>query len=544
MKTVLFVSLLLLFALPSFSQHSQLNLSNDFKIKETEYADQTISHSIHHNNYFYSVTNDYLKTPKWLFTKLYDVKFPITLSKFDRDMKLLKEVKLENGADIFGPLSPELIFFNNQLYLVSFKNNNASSFNFYIAPVNENDLSLGEAKLVSTIQQENLGAMKIASFFTAGLAYFTTSQDNSKLLVACKSAPNMLHTTVFDAQLNIVTQARTQVGLAEFDIPSAVLTIENNSLLVLNFEKETRIMGINSEGKKTETKYQGWGDFIPHHTKATIARDGKTIYIYSTTNHPSKFATTRTNGMLISKIDPITFKASKPLVYEFNQEFTKSISLQGGGEKNRKDYYLYKFIPNLIELDNGTIAITGSPQDISTTFSPASPNSKSSATTITKTGPVIIFYPNTKGNSFEHVIVPRRISVSRTNMGGSGAIQIVQSPIASIANSGYLGKSLGDDILIIYSDNETNLIKGEGEKLVTTRSAGDLSLAEAVINKDKKLEYRKLVGKNQQKGFSYYLGNTVPSSTSSLIFPVGKVVAGMTSYKTIFTNWCFLDVKP
>jgi len=544
MKTISLVSLLLLFAVSSFSQHSQLSLSNDFKIKETEYADQTISHSVHHNNYFYTVTNDYLKTPKWLFTKIYDLKFPITLSKFDRDMKLLKEVKLENGADIFGPLAPQLIFFNNQLYLVYFRNNNATSFNFYIAPVNENDLTLGETKLVSTIQQENLGAMKIASFFTAGLAYFTTSQDNSKLLVACKSAPNILHTTIFDAQLNIVTQAKTQVGLAEFDIPSAILTIENNSLLVLNSEKETRILGINSEGKKTETKYQGWGEFIPHHTKATLARDGKTIYIYSTTNHPSKFATTRTNGMLISKIDPITFKASKPLVFEFTQEFIQSISAQGGGEKNRKDYYMYRFIPNLIELDNGTIALTGSPQDISTRFNPPSPDSKSSATTIVKTGPVIVFYPNMNGKSFEHVIVPRRISISRTNMGGSGAIQIVQSPIASIANSGYLSKSMGDDIMIIYSDNETNLIKGEGEKSVTTRSAGDLSLAEAVINKDKKLEYRKMVGKNQQKGFSYYLGNTVQSSTSSLIFPVGKVSAGLTSYKIKFTNWCFLEITP
>ena len=547
MKTILLVSHLLLISIFSFSQHSRLSLSNDFKFKETGYADQTISHSIHHNDNFYTVTNDQLRAPKWLFTKLYDVRFSITLSKFDRDMKLLKELKLENGDEKFGPLAPQLVFFNNQLVLVYFKNNNASSFNFYLTPVNENDLSLGETKLVSTIQQENLGALKIASFFTAGLAYFTTSQDNTKLLVACKSALNMLHTTIFDEQLNIVKQSKTQVGLKDFEIPSAILTNDNNSLLVLSSEKETRIVGIYNEGKKTERKLQASGNLVPHNTSAMITRDGKTIYICSSTNaleFPGKWS----NGMLITQLDPSNFKASKAISYEYSQEFIESISKQGGGVKLRKNHFMYGFIPHLLELENGSIVVTGSPRDISTNTTMSAPDlnnkTRTVSTTTTSTGPVIVFYPEKNGKTFEHVIVPRRISLSLSSRSGTGPIQIVQSPTATVSNSGYLSKNLGNEILIIYSDSESNLMKVEGEKMLTTRKAGDLALAEAFINKDKKLEYRKLVGEKQQGGSSYYLNNIVPTSNSSLIFPIGKVTAGITSFKTKYTNWCFLDITP
>ena len=57
MKKILLVSSLCLFTLNSFCQHSQVTLSEDFKIAEKEYKDQTITHSVYHNNSFYTATN-------------------------------------------------------------------------------------------------------------------------------------------------------------------------------------------------------------------------------------------------------------------------------------------------------------------------------------------------------------------------------------------------------------------------------------------------------------------------------------------------------
>src|SRR6187401_93808 len=87
MKKLLSVSLFGLFSFISFGQHSQLSLSEDFKIAEKEYKDQTVAHSIFYNNSFYTATNSGIGSNyKWAFTKLYDLKYAVTISKFDRNM--------------------------------------------------------------------------------------------------------------------------------------------------------------------------------------------------------------------------------------------------------------------------------------------------------------------------------------------------------------------------------------------------------------------------------------------------------------------------
>lgn len=555
MKTTLpaalhLVASLLIVSLPvvplnAFSQHSRLRFSKDFSIAENEYKNQTLSHSIHHNNLFYSVTNSGAGAGKWLFTKLYDTKFAVTLSKFDADMKLLKEVELEGGDKKFGPLIPQLIFFHNKVFLAYFKNDNTSSFNLYLAPVNENDLSLGEAKKISTIQQENVGLLKIEAVLDAGLLSFTPSPDNSKLLVAAKIAPNKIQTTILDKDLGVVKQVTSPVALPDFEIPSAVLTNDDKTLLVLRGDQETKILGIGADGKKTESRLSATGSLRPQSTRASLGRDGKSIYVYSSagsTDSEEPWCT----GLLLAQVDLNTLKLSKPQAYPFTPDFIQSIAESGGGEKRKKDFFLYNFVPALVEMENGTIAITGSPRAVNYNTSNSAPNRNNQthtvATTIIHVGPVLVFFPDKNGSSLDHVTIPRRIKFSRSARSGNGAIQLVQSPTASLSNSGYLTTSRGDELLVLYTDNETNLSRDASEKTVATTSAGNLVLAEAVVRADKKLGYRKMVGETEQKRVTFYLGNIIPTSSQSVIFPIGKEGAGFKEYKTIFTNWCFLDI--
>jgi hypothetical protein len=65
-------------------------------------------------------------------------------------------------------------------------------------------------------------------------------------------------------------------------------------------------------------------------------------------------------------------------------------------------------------------------------------------------------------------------------------------------------------------------------------------LAEAVISKDKKLQYRKQIEKHGWQD-TFYLGNTVPTSSPMIIFPIGKEGQGFNTRKTFFTNWCFWE---
>ena len=547
MKNILLVSSLCLFTLNSFCQHSQVTLSEDFKIAEKEYKDQTVTHSVYHNNSFYTATNSGIgNNYKWAFTKLYDLKYAVTISKFDKNMNKIKDLELENGEKLFGPLEPELIILNNKLCLVYFQSDNKTSFNLYLALVDETNLTLKQSKKICTLQQENVGIFKLESVLNAGLVFFTNSGDNMKTLVACNASPNTIQTFVIDNDLNILKQTVLHTNTSGFTISSAVLTNDKMECLVLASDQETKIVCNSTDGKKSEMRLSQSGNFIPYATKASSSKDGKSIYIYSTSALPGN-NDKNCNGLLLSQLDCSTLKLSKPLSYEFSPEVIERICQKGGGTKHKKEYFMYNFIPNLLELDNGDLVIMGSAEQTSTSTSTSAPNMNNqthmvSITTL-EVGPVMAFFLNKTGKTFDYVLIPRALSSSRGASSGSGAIQIVQAPGISHAYSNFTTTTLGDEIVVIYNDGEDNLKRGEDEKIAETHSTKNLVLAEALINKDKKLEYRKQIGKNASGNYTYFLGNTVPTSSSLIIFPLAKEGVGFNARKTFYSNWCFLDIK-
>ncbi len=259
MKRVAVIVLFFLSSTSLFSQHSSVSISDDFKIKEGLNKDQTVTHSIYYNNNFYTVTNSAAGGNKWIFSKLYDITYAVTLSRFDKDMKPIGQIELENGKKNFGPLVPSMLCFNNKLYLAYFKASNKTSFSLYLTRVDENSLSLSEPLTLCTIQQENAGLSGIMSVLEGGLVYFAISPDNTRLLVVCKSAANKVQTIVLDQDLHVLNQATVSVNLSSFDISSAVLTNDNGACLVISSDEGVRILGITPDGHKTESRYNPVG---------------------------------------------------------------------------------------------------------------------------------------------------------------------------------------------------------------------------------------------------------------------------------------------
>jgi hypothetical protein len=532
-----------------FSQHSSVSISNEFKVKENGFKDQTLTHSIYYNDNFYTVTNSGTSGAKWLFTKLYDVAYSVTVTRYDKDMKKVGEVELEDGKRNFGPLQPSMLCFSNKLYLAYFKANDKASFSLYLARIDENDLTLGEPVTICTIQQENVGFSQIMSVIEGGLVYFALSPDNTRLLVACKSAPGKVQTMVLDDSLHVLKKSTVPVNLPSFDIPSAVLTNDNGACLVLNSKEGIQILGVGPDGKKTETRYNAVGGFAPNNCHAQLARDGKSIFIFGSANNAPEPSPFWCGGFIVSRMDVATFKLSKPLAYGFDAGFLQSAVESGGGIKHKQDYSLYNFDPQLLEMDNGDVVVIGSPQATTERVSQSAPNSmmgnrsETIATTTLHVGPVLIFYPNVKGKTFDQVIIPRQIEMSRSAQSGYEPIHIVSAPGIASAPAGFIASPLGGDIVIIYTDNAKNLSESVDEKVKVSKYAGDLELGEALISKEKKLEYRKLVSQIDKVRITYYLGDAVPTNSSSVVFPIGKQGEGFNGNKTIFTNWCFLEVK-
>ncbi len=550
MKKSLSIYLLSAISLTSFCQHSQLSLSDDFKIAEKEYKHQTITHSIYYNNSFYTATNSGIGgNYKWAFTKLYDLKFAVTISKFDKSMNEIKSLDLENGEKSFGPLEPELFLLNNKLCLAYFQPDSKSSFNLYLAIIDENNLTVTTTKKICAIQQENVGIFKLESVVHAGFVHIASSPDNSKTLIVSHTSPNTLQTVVIDNSLNILKQTIVHSPIDGFHVSSAVLTNDNLECFVLASDQETKIICVGPDGKKTETKLNPSGNLYPYQSTASLSKDGKNIYICSTTtllDDDDK----NCNGFLLAQLDCTSLRLSRPLPYEFSPEFLQVISERGGGGKHKKEYFMYSFKPNLTELDNGDIVILGSPENFSTSSTTKTSfdmnnnmQMREVSTSTLVVGPVIAFFPNKNGKTFEYTAIPRKINFSKSAQSGSGAIQIVQAPGISHSYSSFIASGIGNEFVIFYDDNEDNLTKGDAQTLVTSRTPGNLVLAEAVIGKDKKLAYRKQIGENLKGNYTYFLGNAIPTTSTSIIFPVGKEGLNFNARKMFYSNWCFLDIK-
>ncbi|MGN6341336.1 MAG: hypothetical protein ACTHML_10255 [Ginsengibacter sp.] len=546
----LFLAVLSLFSTKSFCQHTQLNLSGDFKILENDdYKDQTVANSIFHNNSFYTATNSGIGgNYKWLFTKLYDMKYAITIARFDKNMKKISEVQLENGGKIFGPLQPRLLLINNNICLAYFQSDDKASFNLYLSLVDE-DLKLKEPKKICTILQENVGIFKLESVIKGGIVFFTNTADNSKAFVGCNSGPNIISTFVVDGELNIIKKSVIHTNTTDYKISKVLITKNNLECLVLQSEEDTKLVCVNAEGKKTETKIKIPGGASAKQVNITESADSKNIYVYSSTS-PAEEEGHGCNGFFLAQLNCSTLQLAKPMVYKFSPEFTEEICRKGGGSKHKKEYQMYNFESSLVESGNGAVAIIGSPQEVSVSTDTKTSlgmndnfKTKLESTTTINTGPIIAFFPNRNGKTFEYAIVPRTSSLARSAESGTGVIQIVQSPLVANSSTGFIVVGSGNDIIILYNDNEDNITKDVNEKAVESHTTKNMVLAEALINKDKKLQYRKQLGQNIKGAYTYYLRNIIPVSSSSLVFPVAKQGVGFNARKIIYTNWCFLDVR-
>ena len=548
MKYGLALALAVAIGSTTFCQRSHLSISNDFNIVEKQYQGQTISNAVYHNNFFYTVTNSQFSAKKWLFTKLYDLTYSMTVAKYDKNMNKIKEYVIANGEKQFGPLIPQLVVVNSKLALAYFQPGvDKSSFSFYLTLVDDEDLSLKTPQKFCTIQQENVGITKAENVMNEGLVSFSYSPDKTKTLVVCLTNPNLLQTYVIDNTLQILKQSDLRTATTGFTVVSAALTNDNTECIVLGSEDGTKIITNSADKRKSEMKLNAGGNLKPYFTKAISSKDGKTIYLASCSTDASA-DTKSCNGFMVYRLDCASMRLSKPFLYSFTPEQIQRFSENGAGEKHKKEYAMYPFIPAMEELDNGNIVILGCPQQITTSvhtsYSAADMNNDIGhqvAVTKMDVGPIMAFYPDNAGKNFEYALIPRHIGVTNSASSGSGNLQIVQAPGITQAYSGFISVNLGNEIMVIYNDDADNVKRDDNGKVVMADSPKDLVLAEGMFGSDKKLQYKKQIGEDLPGRGAYYLGNLAPTTSNMIIFPIAKGGVGFNARKTFYTNWIFID---
>ncbi len=536
----------------AIAQQSVLTLSEEFKVKDKGWKDQYIDHAVHADEHFFTVTNSTVSGEtkmKYVFVKLYDINYAITVSKFDKNMNPVKQIELNNGAKEFGPIVPEIFLFQNTPHIAYFKSADKASYTLYVAPINKNTLELGKPTKLTTFQQENVGIFKIEKILNSPHIFITQSPDNSKLMVIAQNDEASVESYIFDQELKLLKKSKIRITATDYTISNPLLTNDLVQCMLINQEGKTNLVCQSIDGKKLETKLFGTGDMYPNSIDTKISKDGKKIIIAASSIDP--VGRVSCNGFLMYYLDCNNLQLSETKKYLYPTPFIESLKDYGAAIKEKKNIIVYNFLPMIVELENGNIAIVGSPErteysQSSYTSTSASGASQMRSTSSVKTyiGSLLVFFPDATSGTFTYSIVPRKFEFSKSSDVPVRFITIVPS-LGTISKSTakFIALNQGNEVAIFYNTLRENLNLSDSKKIETATGDKNLIIAETRINAGTNLPVCRQLGPDPAGKFSYFIGNDVPTNSQSIIFPIGKerLRWAVNASRDVFSYWCFIN---
>lgn len=537
------LSLLLIFSMIfCLAQTSQMSLSEKFDIKDAGYSHQYLSHAVHIGDNFYTVTNKAVLSFKGIFNHLSDLKLEAKLTKYDKDMNVIKEADLENGEKNFGPIMPELVYINNTLLIGYYKPIDKSSFSFYLARVND-DLSLGDSLKICSIDQKNLGLFKMNEALDANFITITNSPDSQKMFLVARTAAKQLEAFIIGNDLKLLSKRTVKVDMQIPEVDACYLTASGVQIFLLSENDVFQVVTLKPDGVKNEFKVTTENGYTPIHCNITPSRDGHSFYIYSTTaltGTETKAAT----GITLTSLDCNTLQIGKSVHYLFTPQLCDRLCEQGAGRKYKKDIYLENFIPDLMEMENGDLVVFSSTEQFKQETAIGGTNNGIAYTEsvmVYYAGPIMAFYLHPKDATVEVVSIPRNLVVFSLPRLGEAAIHVKPLPGPIRSYLSFFVANKGDRFVIVYVDDVKNLEQGLDNKPKKAVDITKFKLVEALVNPNRKIEYRKTFETPGDNNYGFLPASHIPSATT-IVFAVadqGKIKFG---FKNKITNWCFLKM--
>ncbi len=189
-----------------------------------------------------------------------------------------------------------------------------------------------------------------------------------------------------------------------------MLTNDLVQCIIVSSNETDHVVCQSAEGKNLKAKIMGVGNMKPHSIDTRISKDVSKIFIAASSISQVE-PILGCNGFLTYEIDCNALKMSAPRKYPFSEQYIEFMKEIGAVVKEKKNTFVYDLIPMIVELEQGKIAIVASSER--TVSKTVHTNLNGSQTgygtgTTTYTGPLITFFPDEKGASFTHSIIPTK----------------------------------------------------------------------------------------------------------------------------------------
>ncbi len=522
MKFALFI-LLLSSSLFAFPQTIKFSVVNDQKAlqhtinwamrEKTEYSDGDGFIRIENtgNNLFQLGYTARLSTSK----------HGIILHKFDASGTEIMTNKLEDGRRVFGPIHAQSAEFRNRIFLAYFRYDDKDSMRLYISEINKKTLQLDNEQFLYSYQQNNVGILKMTRALKHEL-FMRISSDSSKLLLAYQDTKGALVTAIFGDQANLLgTHVSKNNVLLENDVTDAFVENSGNNEFVVSLANSSfstvPLKGIIIQRLDNKEKYQEFG--TPEAEGALLnchiqnSKDNSRIYIFG--DYAGAIGSA---GSWQAEIESQNLKTGKPSLFPYPDDLKERVYKIGFGEKKHGNYGILDIDYELVEFDNGSLALCGNPvlrQDNQyVTYGSQGSSGTTHGYVMYYAGPVMAAFFDKGMVGKTYAMIPRNENLSQ----GSSGIYLPYH----------------DKLLVFYNDYKKN-INGEILDKDVHQSGGaithELSLAYAVISKTGTILERKLISEGVSRMNCFDTQQYRMSADRTLFIPSTSIDKKSDAYK-------------
>lgn len=445
--------------------------------------------------------------------KLYKVRFGIKLTKYDNEMKMVKELALQNGDRAYGPFDIKVQYVGNKLYLFYFQmagETEEGDINIFAAEINASDLTLGTPMKVLSINQKNGGIFSKA-FTSAAYNVFAImpSPDKSKTLVfwTPNNSDGNYFFSVLNADFSPFTEKRgTMMTLTDPDVKS--VCVDNLGDVFIAYagavDKHTMEQHIIvcAPKKKEKEVTLSLGESLIGTMCVHASKTNDIVHIGGTYGETLNFT-----GVYHATISAALPKVSKPIQVPLPDTLLKQLIDEGWGSDKKKRYGLERhYYPLPYELEDGSFGMAAEFREAITTTSTNMNGGLSSSHTNIISGDIL-------------------------NIRFDGNKSIVTSRIPKYRNSN-AGRTVGDSyfalpyhntMLFFYADNEKNLNRSLADQAVSSNVYTNSVMLVAAIDEAGNIKREKLIDKKDDDFLPVADDATYVPGTKELYIPVQKI---------------------
>ncbi len=426
--------------------------------------------------------------------RLNDLKHAFTIRKFDSNRKEIGVNKLENAEKAFGPLPTVSLEINKHLLLIYTRYEEKDSFRIFVSEVDKNSLALKNTVNVYSSAQKNIGAIGLFSFTEDLLTVI--SPDSTKLLIAYNNKNGELFSCVVNEKAEVLRKTVSRnIVPKDAKITDAYLENSGHAALVASIPNElvstSKVLGVivqRLDNKERFLSYEVLGNGSnPHHLHFKSSKDNTKLYIFGNyAEHGYSM------GVWLAELKIADFKLSAPAIFPYTEEFTKQAYETGFGDRKKGNYSVVGVDYNLIEFENGDLALCGYPEIIT--------QGQKYQTSLA--GPVIMAFIEKKQKQVTFSMIPR----NQHNGGGSDAIYIPYH----------------EKLIVVYNDYAKRF---EGEvspkdvDRIRINMVKELSLGYAIVKKDGTIQEKKILIDGSARMDFFVTNQHVQLSDASLLIP-------------------------